>query len=103
MAPRWPYYRMGGGGGRADFELAMWSPDRAPVVRELSVGLEYSEKCKKIRDLTAGTYCFGRLPDSSPCSGRGRPLRVAVAPRTGSRNEMARWRQRLDLVGVRFR
>ena len=74
MVPRWPYYRMGGGGGRADFELAMWSPDRAPVVRELSVGLEYSEKCKKIRNPTVGTYCFGRLPDSSPHSGRGRPV-----------------------------
>ena len=72
MVPRWPYYRMGGGGGRADFELAMWSPDRAPVVRELSVGLEYSEKCEKIRNPTVGTYCFGRLPDSSPHSGRGR-------------------------------
>ena len=40
----------------------------------LSVGLEYSEKCKKIRDLTVGTYCFGRLPDSSPHSGRGQAV-----------------------------
>ena len=103
MVPRWPYYRMGGGGGRADFELAMWSPDRAPVVRELSVGLEYSEKCEKIRNPTVGTYCFGRLPDSSPHSGRGRPLRAAGAPRMGSPNEMASWRQRFDLVGMRFR
>ena len=57
--------RLGGdlcGGGGRKYEIVATSPDRVPVALGLSAGLVHSEKCEKVRNLTTGRWCFGRLP-----------------------------------------